>query len=294
MEVVILNNQRLVLPSVAKRIVQEHDFRLRKSLGQNFLIDENILAKIVAAAELSSRDRVLEIGPGLGTMTQAMAGQAGHVTSIEIDKMLIPILQENLGDYPNVQIVHADALETEFEQLLPGDQPVKVVANLPYYITTPLILKLLTMKVPCSLMVFLVQKEVGERLEAKPGGKEYGSLTVFAQALSEVDIVTKVPKGVFMPPPKVDSVVVRLRPRSPEQIGIIDMKLFELTNRAIFGQRRKTLANALANSPHWELSAEHIHQALNHLGIDPKRRGETLSVAEIIQLSNTIAANKQA
>lgn len=282
---------RLAQPSVARRIVDEHGFRLRKSLGQNFLIDENTLQRIVEAVELTSTDHVLEIGPGLGTMTQALAARAADVTSIEIDKMLIPILRETLTAYPNTRVVHADALKVDLCELYPSGDTIKVAANLPYYITTPLILKLLTSPVPWSLMVFLVQKEVGDRLLASPGSDEYGHLSVFAQALGEVELVAKVPRTVFMPPPAVESVVMRIRHR-PDH-GIADRNWFELTNRAIFGQRRKTLSKALTTSPHWQISADTVTNVLASLGIDPKRRGETLTVREIIALSNALGRQEQ-
>ncbi len=286
-----MTEDRLAQPSVARRIVDEHGFRLRKSLGQNFLIDENTLQRIVAAVELTPDDHVLEIGPGLGTMTQALAEKAADVTSIEIDKMLIPILQETLTAYSNARVVHADALKVDLSELYPTGETIKVAANLPYYITTPLILKLLTSPVPWSLMVFLIQKEVGERLLAAPGSDEYGHLSVFAQALGEVELVAKVPKTVFMPPPTVDSVVMRIR-RRPDN-GIADLHWFELTCRAIFGQRRKTLSKALTTSPHWQVTAETIAPLLTDLGIDPKRRGETLAIREIIAISNALTKKQQ-
>lgn len=286
-----MTEDRLALPSVARRIVDEHGFRLRKSLGQNFLIDENTLQRIVGAVELAPTDHVLEIGPGLGTMTQALAEQAADVTSIEIDKMLIPILQETLAAYPNARIIHADALKVDLGEIYPARETIKVAANLPYYITTPLILKLLTSPVPWSLMVFLIQKEVGDRLLATPGSDEYGHLTVIAQALGEVELVTKVPKTVFLPPPQVDSVVIRIRYGHGRKVA--DLNWFELTSRAIFGQRRKTLSNALSTSPHWRVSGETVTDVLASLKIDPKRRGETLSVDEIITLSNALAKHQQ-
>lgn len=274
--------------SYVRDVLKRHGFHIRKKYGQNFLVDEHILGKIVAAAQLPEQAQVLEIGPGLGTLTRELAAATSRVVAVEIDTMLQPLLAETLADLTNVELVFADALKADLDALLSAELTRYAVANLPYYITTPLLLKLLDLQPKAERIVVLVQREVAERMLAQPGGKEYGSLTVLSQGLAKVELVGIVPKSVFYPAPDVESAIVALQPYSKEQHGILSRPSFELTNRAVFGQRRKTLANALKGSPHWQLSAEQIEAALRQCDLDGGLRGEQLSVGQIIALANRL------
>jgi 16S rRNA (adenine1518-N6/adenine1519-N6)-dimethyltransferase len=280
--------ENLTKPSVVAAILKKYNFRICKRLGQNFLVDESIRQKIVAAGELEAGDVVVEIGPGLGVLTQALAEQKCQVIAIELDKNLLPILAENLADYPNIQVVHNDVLKVNLDEIvlrLTGKQSYKVMANLPYYITTPILLYLLESRFSIDLMVFMMQKEVAERITAQPGTKTYGGLSVVIQYFTEPRLVFKVPNTVFIPRPEVESAIVKLTKRVIPPVQLNDEKKFFQIVRAAFGQRRKTLANALKGSQ-LGLDREQVTELLHQAGIDGNRRGETLSLAEFALLSN--------
>jgi 16S rRNA (adenine1518-N6/adenine1519-N6)-dimethyltransferase len=277
----------LTRPSVVHDLLARHQLRPSQSLGQNFLVDEHHLEKIVAAACLDPGDVVLEIGPGLGTLTARLAAQAGSVIAVEKDRRLQPVLQETVGHLPNVRLVFADALEVDYPALLSEGRAAKVVANLPYYITTPVLETLLRCSVPWQLFVFLVQKEVAERLQAGPGRKQYGVLTVLAQFYAQIDVVAQVPGSAFFPAPRVTSAVVRLTPHDPIPWALrSDLDRFADVVSAAFGQRRKTLVNAL--SAGLGIERQELRQVLARLGWPEGRRGESLSVAEFVELTNQL------
>lgn len=279
---------KLTSPTEVKRLIDLYRFPVRKKLGQNFLVDENILKMILEAAQLEKQTKVLEIGPGFGTLTIALAEQAGQVISIEIDPMLIPILQAALSAYPNIRLIHADALKVDYSALFAAEEEVTIAANLPYYITSPLIVQLMQVPFRLRKMVILVQKEVGDRLLAQADTEEYGSLSVFVQSTAKVELVCKAPRTVFYPSPKVDSVVIAITPDLNLQNKVVSMELLELTNRAIFGQRRKTISNSLKNSPYWTVAAEDVQQVLSELAIDSRLRGEVLPPDQIVLLANAL------
>lgn len=279
---------KLTSPTEIKKIVDENQFPIRKKYGQNFLVDENILTKIIEAAGINPQDSVLEIGPGLGTMTFVLAERAKDVTTVEIDTLLIPILQKHFSDLSNIRLIHGDALKTDWSALFSPDQEIIVVANLPYYITSPLIEEMLKAPFRLKKMVILVQKEVGERLVAKPGSNSYGSLSVFVQSGAFVEWICSVPRTVFYPAPKVDSAVISITPKIDLQETIESKETLELTCRAIFGQRRKTLHNALLNSPHWDLSSEELAEVWKHVDYANSIRGEILHPEQIVRLSNLV------
>lgn len=284
---------KLTSPSEIKKIVDEYKFPIRKKYGQNFLVDENILNKIVEAAMINQQASVLEIGPGLGTMTLALADQAKSVTTVEIDTMLIPILEKHFQEYRNIRLIHGDALKTDWRALYSTNEEVTVVANLPYYITSPLIEEMLKAPFVLRKMVILVQKEVGERLVANPGSDSYGSLSVFVQSGSRVEWICAVPRSVFYPAPKVDSAVISITPSLELQSSIDSQEMLELTCRAIFGQRRKTLQNALLKSPHWKLTPEELGMVFKELDYSPALRGEVLRPDQIVELANHILRVKK-
>jgi 16S rRNA (adenine1518-N6/adenine1519-N6)-dimethyltransferase len=268
----------LATPGAVRRLIEAYGFRLKKSLGQNFLVDRNILDKIIRVAELQPSDIVLEIGPGVGGLTQALAEAGAFVVAVEIDRNLVAILGEVLADYPQIRVVHGDALQLPLAELLPAGRACRVVANLPYYITSPLLLKLFEEQLPLSMAVVMVQREVAQRIVAKPGSKEYGALSVAIAYHAEAEIVASVSRSVFFPPPNVDSSVLRLLPR-PFPYPAADAATFSTVVRAAFGQRRKTLRNALRTA------VNHTSTVLERAAIDGNRRGETLSPAEFGQLS---------
>jgi len=279
-------------PKRTREIIARYGFALRKSLGQNFLVDANVLLKIVEAAELDPTKGALEIGPGIGALTEQLARAAGRVAAIELDRRLIPILEELLAPYGNVEIVHGDALKLDLKRLIAerfaGLARVSVVANLPYYVTTPILMKLLEDRLPLEHIVVMVQKEVAERMTAPPGGKDYGSLSVAVRYFAEPEIICTVPRGVFVPPPNVDSAVVRLRLRDRPPVDVRDEAMFFRVVHAAFAQRRKTLANNLTAL----LGKERRQEAAAlpaACGIDPGRRGETLSLEEFAALANRLA-----
>ncbi|RJX36785.1 16S rRNA (adenine(1518)-N(6)/adenine(1519)-N(6))-dimethyltransferase RsmA [Paenibacillus pinisoli] len=278
-------------PRRTKEIIAKHGFSFKKSLGQNFLIDGNVLSKIVAAAELDEHKGALEIGPGIGSLTQKLAETAGKVTAVEIDQRLIPILADVLADRPEVTVVHGDVLKLDLKELFETQfadcNGVSVVANLPYYVTTPILMKLLEERLPLQHIVVMIQKEVAERMAAKPGGKEYGSLSVAVQYYCVPQLVCTVPHTVFIPQPNVDSAVIKLTVRDTPAVDVPDEEYFFRVVQASFAQRRKTLANNLTAFVGKE-RREEMTAMLNRIGIDPGRRGETLSLDEFAELSRNL------
>ena len=263
---------------------------MSKKLGQNFLIDARIVQGIVEAAEIEPGDRVLEIGPGIGTLTQGLAEAGADVTAVELDKKLPAVLKETLKAYDNVRIVPGDILKVNIPEIM-GEAPFKVAANLPYYITTPILMTLLERRLPITHMVTMVQKEVAERMTAKPGSRIYGALSVAVQYYTEPEIVLDVPPRSFVPAPEVMSVVVSCRVRKEPAVAVQDEKLFFRVVKAAFGQRRKTLMNALKGGG---FSKEAVRDALEQSGIDPTRRGETLTLEEFGRLADAFAAEENA
>jgi 16S rRNA (adenine1518-N6/adenine1519-N6)-dimethyltransferase len=280
---------KLTSPKVISEIMKCNDIAFTKSLGQNFLIDENILNKVVAVAEVTKDDYILEVGPGIGALTAALANRAKKVVAIEIDKGIIPVLRKSVEDFDNVEVIEGDVLKVDLAKLAQENfdsSDFKVVANLPYYITTPVIMKLLSAQLPIRVMVFMVQKEVAQRMSALPGSKEYGALSVAVQFYSKARTEFKVPPSAFMPRPKVDSAVVRLKTGKPP-VEVEDTQLFFKVVRLAFLHRRKTLGNALAMGD-LGLDRESIRNILTDLGIDPQRRGETLSLQEFAKIVNVL------
>jgi 16S rRNA (adenine1518-N6/adenine1519-N6)-dimethyltransferase len=281
-----------------KNTLKKFNLRPMKSLGQNFLTDGRILKGIAEAAGLGQNDLVLEIGPGLGSLTAELAGTAGMVVAVEIDRHLIPALKENLKEYSNISLINGDILQLDVEAALAsaveargdGFKPasLKIVANLPYYITTPVIMKLLESGIKAKTMVFMVQKEVADRMRAKPGGKDYGALTVAVQYYSRPSAVMEVPPHSFIPQPEVDSTVIRLDLYEAPPVELRDQALFFRVVKAAFGQRRKTLVNSLNNTGAFGLDKERLKGLLAGMGIDENRRGETLSLEQFAQLANGI------
>lgn len=278
-------------PQKTIEILQKYDFSFQKKFGQNFLIDTHVLDKIISAAHITKEDMVLEIGPGIGTMTQYLAEAAGKVIAVEIDKNLIPILSDTLSEYQNVRIINEDVLKLDLRKLADeenGGKAIKVVANLPYYITTPIIMGLFENHVPVESITVMVQKEVADRMQTGPGNKDYGALSLAVQYYAEPYIVANVPPNCFMPRPKVGSAVIRLTRHEKPPVEVKDEKLMFDIIRASFNQRRKTLANGLNNSDKITCSKEIITEAIEKLGKGPSVRGEALSLQEFACLSNDI------
>ena len=283
---------KLYSPSTMAKIREKHGFRHSKSLGQNFLSDIHIIEDIVDGSDIEPEDLVIEIGPGMGVLTAAAAERAGKVIAVEIDKKLIPILKETLAEYDNVEIINADIMKTDLTEIVEANRPadggkVRVIGNLPYYITTPIIMKLLEERVPADSITIMMQKEVADRIKAGPGGKDYGALTVAVGFYCTITHVADAPKEVFVPRPKVDSTVIRLDLRKECPVDLIDQKIFFETVKGGFGQRRKTLLNSLTGVR--GLPKPEIADALDAAGIDPKRRAETLSLDEFAAVANEIA-----
>ena len=276
-------------PKQTIRVIQENNFTFRKNYGQNFLIDSHVIDKIVAAAEIDKDTEVLEIGPGIGTLTQYLAEAAKSVTAVEIDDKLIPILEKTLADYDNVRIIHGDILKQDIAALF-GDRPFKIVANLPYYITTPIIMSLLEGRVPADSITVMIQKEVADRMQASPGSKDYGELSLAVQYYSEPYLAANVPPNCFMPRPNVGSAVIRLTRRLEPPVEVKDEQLMFKLIRAAFNQRRKTLANAIKNFEGLQFSREEVEAALEKVGLDVRVRGEALSLEEFASLTNEICA----
>lgn len=281
----------LTNPSDLKEILNRHGFSFSKSLGQNFLIDRNVLDKIIDAADIKEDGCALEIGPGAGTLTQCLAARASKAAAIEIDSALIPILNETMSQYDNFTLIHKDVMEVNLPELtnqLFGDKPFCVAANLPYYITTPIIMTFLENRLNVTSMTLMVQKEVADRMGAAPGGKDYGALSVAVQYYTSVSLVCKAEPHCFMPQPKVASAVINLKVLKEPKVKAENEKLFFKIVKSAFGQRRKTLVNALTKSPYISLSKDSVIDALDVMGMDFGIRGERLGVEEFVKLSNIL------
>ncbi len=285
----------LATPAATSGIIEKYGLRFQKKYGQNFLIDANILKKILVAAQVTKQDCVIEIGPGIGTMTQYLAESAREVVAVEIDKNLIPVLEETLADHGNVTVINGDILKVDISALAAErneGMPMKVVANLPYYITTPVIMGLLENGAPVSDITVMVQKEVAQRMQAGPGTKDYGVLSLAVQYYAKVEMVGNVPPSCFMPRPKVGSCVVKLVRRKEPCVEVSNERKFFSLIHAAFGQRRKTLANALANAPAFvddfgnpmKVEREHVYHALEEMGLIRDVRGETLTLEQFAKL----------
>ena len=277
----------LTSPRTIRSIQEKFGFTFKKGLGQNFLTSQNVLEEIVDSAEIDSG--VIEVGPGFGVLTSELAKNSDKVVTIEIDERLIDVLEYTLADYDNVKIVNADILKLDLHKLIQeefGNEKVSIAANLPYYITTPIITKLLEEKLPLKNIVVMVQKEVALRMAAKPSSKDYGAITVLCQYYTEPSVVTNVPASLFVPPPKVDSAVLKLKIRENPAVHVTDEKMFFRVVKAAFSQRRKTLLNCLCSN--FSFPKEEMSALLEGVGITPSRRGETLSLQEFADISDAI------
>ena len=280
-------------PKYTIEVLQKYGFVFQKRFGQNFLIDTHVLDRIIQASEITKDDFVLEIGPGIGTMTQYLADAAREVTAVEIDDALIPILQDTLKEWDNVSVIHGDILKTDIRKIADEKnqgRPIKVVANLPYYITTPIIMGLFESHVPVDSITVMVQKEVADRMQTGPGSKDYGALSLAVQYYAKPEIVAIVPPNCFMPRPNVGSAVIRLTRHKEVPVQVNDEKLMFKIIRASFNQRRKTLANGLNNAPDIHLSKEVIQESIEELGVPVTIRGEALTLQQFAQLSNIIGS----
>ena len=284
--------EKLGNPKNTIEVIQKYQFAFQKKFGQNFLIDPHVLDKIIGAAGVTKEDMVLEIGPGIGTMTQYLAEAAGKVVAVEIDNNLIPILKETLADYDNITIINEDILKVDIKKLAEeynGGRPIKVVANLPYYITTPIIMGLFESNVPIDNITVMVQKEVADRMQVGPGSKDYGALSLAVQYYAEPYIVANVPPNCFIPRPNVGSAVIRLTRHKEMPVQVTDPKLMFRLIRASFNQRRKTLANGLKNSPELDYTKEEIEAAIEALGRGASIRGEALTLEEFAKLADLLS-----
>ena len=281
--------ERIASPAKTIEILQANDFQFLKKFGQNFLIDLHVLEKILRAAQIDEEDVCVEIGPGIGSLTQVLAERAAQVIAVEIDGRLIPILQKNLEDYPNVRLIHQDFLKLDLKAQLAEwgiEKPIKVIANLPYYITTPIIMGLYESGIPLAGMTVMVQEEVARRIQAGPGSKDYGALSLAVQYYAEPYIVANVPPNCFMPRPNVGSAVIRLTRHQTPPVTAKDPKLMFALIRASFNQRRKTLQNGLNNSPDISFTKEQIAAAIESLGLPAAVRGEALTLEQFAALSD--------
>lgn len=281
----------LGIPQNTIDILQKYHFSFQKKFGQNFLIDTSVLERIVDAAEITKEDCVLEIGPGIGTMTQYLAEEAGHVVAVEIDKALIPILGETLSSYDNVTIMNADILKVDINKLAlekNGGRPIKVVANLPYYITTPIIMGLFESGVPLKSITIMVQKEVADRMQVGPGTKDYGALSLAVQYYAKPEIVANVPPNCFIPRPNVGSAVIRLTRYEEPPVQVQDAKFMFALIRASFNQRRKTLVNGLNNAAGVSVTKEQVAAALEEMQLSPTVRGETFTLEQFARLADLL------
>ena len=282
----------IATPIRTKEILKKYNLKAKKSLGQNFIIDTNILENIVDAGSVDENTTVIEIGPGIGALTEQIAKKAKEVFAFEIDGRLIELLEDTLSDYSNITIIHEDILKVNFQEFqekhLKEVERLVVVANLPYYITTPIVLHLIESPLAIDEMVLMMQKEVAQRLEAEPSTKEYGSLSIAIQAFVDVDIAFTVPRTVFMPQPNIDSAIVRLKTLEESRLDVIDEKLFFKITRASFGQRRKTIWNNLRRELNDKEKEVFLKEAFEKSGIDPSRRGESLNIQEFSKLANAI------
>ena len=287
---------KLYNPSELKRVIEMHGFSFSKSLGQNFLIDEGVLMKIVKGSGVDENSGALEIGPGAGVLTRELAKVSKNVVAVEIDKSLMPLLNYTLDEFDNVTVVNDDVLRVDLKALVEekfGGSPVHVVANLPYYITTPIIMKFLEDEVPVKSLTVMVQKEVADRMAAAPGGKDYGALSAAVQFYTVPKIITKAEPHCFMPQPKVASVVIRLEVQPEPTVEVKDKaKMFAIIKSA-FGQRRKTLVNALSKSPYINIGKDSVLEALSEMGLDANIRGEKLSLEQFARLSDLIGGNER-
>ncbi|MCR5468958.1 MAG: 16S rRNA (adenine(1518)-N(6)/adenine(1519)-N(6))-dimethyltransferase RsmA [Lachnospiraceae bacterium] len=282
-------------PANTIAVLQKYNFNFQKKFGQNFLIDKHVLEKIIRSAEITKDDFVLEIGPGIGTMTQYLCEAAREVCSVEIDRNLIPILEDTLKEYDNVEIKNEDILKVDIKALAEeknGGKPIKVVANLPYYITTPIIMELFESGTPIESITIMVQKEVADRMQEKPGSKEYGALSLAVQYYAKPEIMAFVPENCFMPRPKVGSAVIKLTRYEKPPVDVKNEKLMFSIIRASFNQRRKTLANGLKNGGGFGLTKEQIEESIEELGYPATVRGEKLSLEEFATLANIIESKK--
>ena len=283
--------EKLSNPQRTIEVIKKYEFCFQKKFGQNFLIDGHVLDNIIAGAGVTKDDMVLEIGPGIGTMTQYLAEAAGKVVAVEIDRNLLPILQETLADYDNVKVIHADVLSLDLEKLVQeenGGRPIKVVANLPYYITTPIIMALFEQHVPLANVTVMVQKEVAARMKSGPGSKDYGALSLAVQYYAEPYIVANVPCNCFMPRPNVDSAVIRLTRYEEPPVQVKDEKMLFKIIRASFNQRRKTLQNGLNNSSELNFTKDQIAAAIAEAGFSPSVRGEALTLEQFAKLTDIL------
>lgn len=281
----------LGIPRNTIEVLQKHHFTFQKKYGQNFLIDPGVLDRVMRAAEITAQDCVLEIGPGIGTMTQRLAERAGKVVAVEIDRNLIPILEETLEAYPNVTVINEDILRLDLRQLAQDmweGRPMKVVANLPYYITTPIVMGLLEGDALLCSITVMVQREVAERMQAAPGTKDYGALSLAVQYYAKPEIVANVPPNCFMPRPNVGSAVIRLTRYEEPPVQVADEKKLFALIRASFNQRRKTLANSLGNAAEVDVSRERVVRALEQMGLPASIRGEALTLEQFADLSNLL------
>ena len=281
----------LGIPQNTIEVLQKYNFNFQKKFGQNFLIDTTVLDRIVAAAEITKEDCVLEIGPGIGTMTQYLAESAGEVIAVEIDKALIPILEDTLSAYDNVTVINDDILKVDINKIVQehnGGRPIKVVANLPYYITTPIIMGLFESHVPLCSITIMVQKEVAERMQVGPGTKDYGALSLAVQYYAKPEIVANVPPNCFIPRPNVGSAVIRLTRYENSPVEVLDEKKMFSLIRASFNQRRKTLVNGIGNAAEVPYTKEQVAMALEKMNLSPTIRGEALTLEQFAKLSNTL------
>ena len=284
--------EKLSNPQKTIEVLQKYNFTFQKKFGQNFLIDPHVLDKIIAAAEITKDDFVLEIGPGIGTLTQYLAEAAREVVAVEIDSSLIPILEDTLSSYDNVSVINEDVLKVDLKKLAEernGGKPIKVVANLPYYITTPIIMGLFESHVPLKSLTVMVQKEVALRMQAGPGTKDYGALSLAVQYYADPYLAANVPPNCFMPLPNVGSAVIRLTRFEETPVKVTDEALLFRLIRASFNQRRKTLQNGLVNSPELHFSKEQVAAAIETLGVSPSVRGEALTLEQFAALCNALS-----
>lgn len=283
----------LGIPQNTIAVLQKHQFHPQKKYGQNFLIDPNVLERIVRAADITKEDCVLEIGPGIGTLTQYLAEKAREVLAVEIDRELIPVLEDTLSGYDNIEIINADILKLDVRKLVMEKnegKPIKVVANLPYYITTPIIMELLESRLPVESITIMVQKEVADRMQSGPGTKDYGALSLAVQYYAKPEIVANVPPNCFLPRPNVGSAVIRLTRYTDPPVHVTDEKFLFALIRASFNQRRKTLLNGLSNASGLGLSKEKIAMTIEQMGLSPTVRGESFTLEQFADLANKLKA----
>lgn len=287
--------ERIASPAKTIEILQSNTFQFLKKYGQNFLIDLHVLEKIIRAADIQPEDICVEIGPGIGSLTQALAERAARVIAVEIDARLIPILEKNLQDYPNVILLNQDFLKLDLRAFLKEmnvDRPVKVIANLPYYITTPIIMGLFESGIPLAGMTVMVQEEVARRMQAGPGSKDYGALSLAVQYYADASIAAFVPKNCFMPRPNVGSAVIQLTSHKPKPVSVRNETLLFALIKAAFGQRRKTLLNSVSNSPELSFSKERVQRALQKLSLPEQIRGEALTLKQFAALADALDAQE--